>query len=256
MGSIPPDYWGRFLLILSGAGQTLLIVGVSLAIGLVTGTLMALARLSRNWLIGGFAYAYVFVFRGTPLLVQIFLIYYGLSQFDLIRDSFLWTFFREPFWCAILAFVMNTTAYTAEIVRGGLQSVPHGQVEAARATGMSQLLIFRRIRLPVAIRQAIPAYGNEVILMVKASSLASTITIMEITGVANRIISRTYDVVPTFIMAGALYLLFNWVATEIMRFVEYRLTPYLRRRGDDGRGAPLIERYLARPLGLGARRLA
>ena len=146
------------------------------------------------------------MFRGTPLLVQIFLIYYGLGQFEAIRDSFLWTFFREPFWCAILALTLNTGAYTSEIIRGGIQSVPFAQIEAARACGMGRLLLFRRIVLPLAIRQALPAYGNEIILMVKASSLASTITLMEVTGIARGIIAKTFAPVEIFIVAGAIYL--------------------------------------------------
>jgi len=239
---------------LSGATLTVLIVGLVMILGLFSGTGMALLRLSPNRFVAGFAYLYVFVFRGTPLLLQLYLIYFGLSQFDFVRQTFLWAFFREPYWCAILALTMNTTAYTAEIVRGGIQSVPHGQVEAARATGMSKLLVFRRVIVPVTIRQALPAYGNELILMVKASSLASTITVVEITGVAKRLYSRTYDS-EVFVIAGAIYLVINWIAAEIVHFAEYRMTPYLRNRGDDGKKAPLIERFIARPLGLGQKAL-
>lgn len=239
---------------LEGAGLTVLIVALVMVLGLLTGTGMALMRLSDNWMVSGFAYSYVFVFRGTPLLLQLYLIYFGLPQFDFVRESFLWSFFREPYWCAVLALTMNTTAYTAEIVRGGIQSVPHGQIEAARATGMSRLLLFRRVVLPVTIRQALPAYGNEMILMIKASSLASTITVVEITGVAKRLYSRTYDS-EVFMIAGAIYLVINWIAAEVVRFAEYRMTPYLRRRGDDGKNAPLIERFIARPLGMGQKAL-
>jgi octopine/nopaline transport system permease protein len=170
----------------------------------------------------------VFVFRGTPLLVQIFLIYYGLGQFEAIRDSFLWTFFREPFWCAILAYTLNTGAYTSEIIRGGMQSVPYGQIEAARACGMGRLLLFRRIVFPIAIRQALPAYGNEIMLMVKASSLASTITLMEVTGVARSIISKSFAPVEIFIVAGAIYLLINFLVSHAIRHAEHRLSAHLR----------------------------
>ncbi|MEM7442782.1 MAG: ABC transporter permease subunit [Pseudomonadota bacterium] len=239
-----------FFSMLGGAVLTVQIVALVMILGIMSGTGMALMRLSKNRAVAGFAYGYVFVFRGTPLLLQLYLIYYGLAQFDFVRQSFLWAFFREPYWCAILALTMNTTAYTAEIVRGGILSVPHGQVEAARATGMSKLLMFRRLTIPLTIRQALPAYGNEVILMIKASSLASTITVVEITGVARRLYSRSYDP-EVFMIAGAIYLLINWIAAEVVHFAEYRMTPYLRRRTDKGKNAPLIERFIARPLGLG-----
>jgi octopine/nopaline transport system permease protein len=169
------------------------------------------------------------VFRGTPLLVQIFLIYYGLGQIPFIRDSFLWPFLREAYWCAILAFTLNTAAYTSEMIRGGILAVPHGQVEAAYACGFSRFLVYRRIIAPIAIRQALPAYGNEVILMVKASSLASTITLLEITGIARRIISQSFAVFEVFIVAGAIYLVINFLVTRAIRAAEWRLTPYLRR---------------------------
>ena len=133
-------------------------------------------------------------------------------------------------WCAILALALNTGAYTSEILRGAIETVPQGQVEAARACGMSRLRVFRRIVLPVAIRQMLPAYGNEVILMVKASSLASTITMMEITGVARRMIAQTFAVFEIFIVAGILYLLINFIATRLIKHAEWRMTPYLRAR--------------------------
>src|SRR6266403_1832749 len=192
--------------LLSGVPLLLKLWALSVAIGALFAVAIALLRLSGikplEWLAG----FYVFVFRGTPLLVQMFLIYYGLSQFPEIRQSFLWVFLREPYWCAILAFILNTAAYGSEIVRGGLLAVPFGEVEAARAFGMSGLLLFRRVVFPIALRQALPAYGNEVILMIKATSLASIITLMEVTGIAQRIISETFRAVEVFICAGAIYL--------------------------------------------------
>jgi octopine/nopaline transport system permease protein len=171
---------------------------------------------------------YVFAIRGTPLLVQIFLIYYGLGQFEWIRESFLWPVLRNPFWCAIIALSINTTAYGSEIIRGGLESVPWGEVEAGRSIGMSGVLLFRRIIFPVAIRQALPAYGNEVILMVKATSLASTITIMEMTGVANVIMAENYRPLEAFIIAGSVYLLINFILTRIVQSIEWYLSGHLR----------------------------
>jgi octopine/nopaline transport system permease protein len=218
--SVPP--------LLGGLVLTMELVLLSLLLGAILAIGVALMRVSPYPPVAALAYAYVFVFRGTPLLVQIFLIYYGLGQFEAIRESFLWTFFREPFWCAILALTLNTAAYTGEIIRGGIQSVPWGQIEAARACGMSRFLMFRRIIFPIAIRQALPAYGNEVILMVKSSSLASTITLLEVTGIARGIISRTFAPVEIFIVAGAIYLSINFLVTRAIRYAEWRLNPHLR----------------------------
>lgn len=133
---------------------------------------IALMRLSKSRWLSVPAYGYVFFFRGTPLLLQLFLVYYGLSQFEFIRNSFLWSFLRQAYWCAIITFAMHTAAYVAEIMRGAIQAVPKGHIEAARALGMSRILTFRRIVAPTAIRYGFPAYGNEVILMLKASALA------------------------------------------------------------------------------------
>lgn len=222
--------WDVLPRLLGGLPLTLELVGAALAAGAVLAFAVAMLRISGNRPAMVFASAYVFVFRGTPLLVQIFLIYFGLGQFEIIRESFLWVFLREPYWCGVLALTLNTAAYTSEILRGGIESVPPGQIEAARACGMSRALVFRRITLPVAIRQMLPAYGNEVILMVKASSLASTITLMEITGIARRVIAQTYAVFEIFIVAGAIYLLLNFIASRIIKYAEWRLTPYLRAR--------------------------
>ncbi|MBL6946951.1 MAG: ABC transporter permease, partial [Rhodospirillales bacterium] len=190
--------------ILGGMWLTLQMVTLSLSIGFVCAVGVALIRVSSvSWAVA-LVRGYVFVMRGTPLLVQLFLIYYGLGQFAFIRDSFLWVFLREPYFCAILALAINTTAYGSEIIRGGLESVSWGEKEAARAFGMSGVLLFRRIVFPIAIRQALPAYGNEAILMVKATSLASTITMMEMTGIAGEIMSETYQPMEPFIVAGSL----------------------------------------------------
>jgi len=216
--------------LLDGLWMTVQLVVLSLAFGFVAAVGVALMRLSRNPAVSGIAWAYVFVFRGTPLLVQIFLIYYGVGQFEAVRESFAWPVLREAYWCAILALTLNTAAYSSEIIRGGIQSVPRGHIEAARACGMSPALTFRRITLPLAFRQALPAYGNEVVLMVKASSLASTITIMEITGIAKAINSRTFAPFEVFAAAGAIYLAINFLATRAIQYAEWRLTPYLRPR--------------------------
>ena len=210
----------------AGLPTTLLLVLQALAAGFALAVGLALLRVSPNRLASGTAYGFVYVFRSTPLLVQLFLIYYGSGQFrPFLEDAGLWFLFRDAWFCAVMALTLNTAAYTSEIIRGGLQSVPHGQVEAGRAIGMSRLQLFRRVTFPLAIRQALPAYGNEIILMVKASSLASTITILEITGIAKTIIASSFRPVEVFIVAGAFYLSINFVVTRAIRLAEHRLSP-------------------------------
>ncbi len=210
--------------------ETLLLAGSSLSMGFVIAIVVALARVSSNMVISKMAYGYMYIFRSTPLLVQIFLIYYGSGQFrPFLQEYGLWVFFRESWFCAILALTLNTGAYTSEIIRGGIQSVPWGQLEAAKACGMSGLLLFRRITFPVAIRQALPGYGNEVILMIKSTSLASIITILEITGVAKKIIAETWSPVEVFIIAGAIYLSINFILTRLVQFAEIKMSPQLYR---------------------------
>lgn len=216
--------------LLSGVPLTLELAVLSTALGAAIALALALMRLSKVAPLAWAAQFYVFVFRGTPLLVQIFLIYYGLSQFREVRASFAWPLLREPYWCAVLALMLNTGAYASEIIRGGLMSAPHGQIEAARACGMSRTLTLRRIILPLALRQALPAYGNELVLMVKSTSLASIITLMEITGIAAKIISETYRAIEVFVVAGAIYLAINFALTRAVMLLEHRLTPHLRER--------------------------
>ncbi|CAN7721664.1 ABC transporter permease [Neorhizobium tomejilense] len=203
------------------------------AISITAGTLLAIS-IALTSVLGGtagraIAGAYVFVFRGSPLLVQMFLIYYGLGQFrPSLQALGIWTIFREPYWCAVIALTLNTAAYSGEIFRGALQSVSAQQVEAARACGMSGVLLFRRIIFPIALRQALPAYGNEIVLMVKATALASVITIMEITGLAGKLIADSFRAFEVFIVASAVYLLINFVLTRILVGLECWLSPHLR----------------------------
>jgi len=203
---------------------TLGLVGMSLLIGFVLAMLVALGRLHQNPLLNKPAYLFVYIFRSSPLLIQIFLIYYGSGQFRQELTAIgLWQFFREPWFCAVLALALNTAAYTAEIIRGGIQSVPHGLLEAGRTIGMNSTQLFRRITFPLAIRQALPAYGNEVILMVKSSSLASTITIMDITGVYKEIASEYFSPLEPLIIAGGIYLLLNFIVTQLIAFAERKM---------------------------------
>ncbi|WP_417804385.1 ABC transporter permease [Thalassospira lucentensis] len=213
--------------LLSSVPLTVSLVAVSLACGLLLAISLTASRILGPTPLAWLVRAYVFVFRGTPLLVQIFLIYYGLSQFEAVRDSIFWGLLRDPFWCASLALMLNTAAYTTEIIRGGVQAVPPGQVEAARACGMSNLTLVRRIVAPIALRQALPVYGSEVILMIKATSLASVITILEVTGVAHKIISASYRSVEVFMCAGAIYLALNFLVTRLVSAIEKRLNKHL-----------------------------
>jgi octopine/nopaline transport system permease protein len=209
--------------LLAGVPVTLALLGGALVMGLLLAATITAARLAHNRALQGAGHAYVTVVRGTPLIVQIFLIYFGLGQFDALRESFLWPAFRNEYFCAILALSLNTAAYTSEIIRGGILSVPAGQIEAAAAAGMNRAGRLRHIVLPLAIRQMLPAYGNEVVLMVKATSVASVITIMEITGIARSIAGETYAPLEVFTAAGAIYLTINAVLSAGVSWLERRL---------------------------------
>jgi His/Glu/Gln/Arg/opine family amino acid ABC transporter permease subunit len=216
--------------LLQGALMTVQLVIIALAIGLLLTVPLALLRVSKNRWVWMPVYGYTYLFRGTPLLIQLFLIYYGLSQFDWIKETFLWTFFREPYWCALTAFTLNTTAYSTEILRGAIQNVPHGEVEAARACGMSKWLLYRRIVLPNAFRTVLPAYSNEVISMLQASAIASVVTLMDLTGVARVIVARTFAPYEIFITIAVMYLILTYAIDFAFRAVEHRLSGHLRDR--------------------------
>ncbi|EAQ63444.1 ABC basic amino acid transporter, inner membrane subunit [Marinomonas sp. MED121] len=212
---------------MQGTWVSLQLIFLSVVLGGIFALPIALARISKNPLISGLPFAYIFFFRGTPLLVQIFLVYYGASQFEVVRESFLWPILREPFWCAIIAFTLNTSAYTAEIFRGAIQAIPVGEVEACKVVGMTKVQMYRRILLPRAFGIVLPAYGNEIILMLKGSALASTITILDLTGMARTIIARTYTPIEIFLAAGAIYLVISMVVIAIFKQVEKRQNRYL-----------------------------
>jgi octopine/nopaline transport system permease protein len=180
-------------------------------------------RVSKNKFLSNPAYYFIYTIRGTPLLLQLFFIYYGLAQFTFIRESFLWYVLESPLFCGILTLTLSTAAYSAEIIRGGMQSVSPGYIEAGSSMGMGKLLRLRKIILPITIRQALPAYGNELILMVKATSLISIVTLMEITGIARTIISKTYAPVEIFIVAGSIYLFINFVITRFIKYAEHKV---------------------------------
>ena len=199
---------------------TLKLLSVSLFIGLFIGLFFAILRIKNNIILGKIAYGYSYTFRGTPLLVQIFIIYYGFGQVELIRESFLWAILKEPYWCAVIAFALNTGAYTSEILRSAFQTIKPGFIEAGKSLGVSNKLIFYKIQIPIAIRQSLPAYGNEIILMLKGTSLASTVTLMDLTGVAKYIISTTFKPIEVFIIAGSIYLFFTFIIHNLIKFLE------------------------------------
>ena len=205
---------------LGAAAITIKLLVLSLAIGLLIGLFFAILRLNKNIIINRFAYGYSYLFRGTPLLVQIYIIYFGLGQIEFIRSTFLWVILKEPFWCAIIAFALNTGAYTSEILRSAFQTIKPGVIEAGKSLGISNKIIFYKIQIPIAIRQSLPAYGNEIILMLKGTSLASTVTIMDLTGVAKHIISTTFKPVEVFILAGSIYLFMTFIVHNIIKFLE------------------------------------
>ncbi len=220
--------WKYLPKIIDGAVTTIELMALALLIGAIIAVPIALMRLSKNKILRWPAFGYIFFFRGTPLLVQIFLIYYGLSQFEAVRESFMWSILREAYWCAIIAFALNTGAYTAEILRGAISAVPKGQVEAAMSVGMGPARTFRHVVFPQAIRIAVPAYGNEIILMLKGSALASTITLLDITGMAQTVIARTYMQTEFLIVAGLFYLAITFVITRGFKLLESRINQHLK----------------------------
>ena len=206
--------------LLPAALVTLKLLICSLIIGLFIGLGFAILRLNKNIFINKFANVYSYLFRGTPLLVQIFIIYYGLAQIEYLRSTFLWTIIKEPYWCAIIAFSLNTGAYTSEILRSAFQTIKIGVIEAGKSLGISNKIIFYKIQIPIAIRQSLPAYGNEIILMLKGTSLASTVTLMDLTGVAKYIISTTFKPIEVFIVAGSIYLFMTFCIHNLIKFLE------------------------------------
>ena len=212
-----------FFKIVEGIPLTLQVVSIATILGIFLAVAVALMRISGNRLMSLPAYYFVYLIRGTPLLLQLYFVYYGLSQFEAIRESILWPILKEPYWCGIITLTISTGAYSSEIIRGGILSVSKNYIEASGALGLSQIKTFMLITLPITVRQALPAYGNELILMVKASSLISIVTLMEITGIARTIISKTYAPVEIFLVAGSIYLVINFIIVMFVNLAERRL---------------------------------
>lgn len=213
---------------LDGAITTVQLVFLSLVIGLLLAVPLAILRTTSSIAVSGPIWLFTYLFRGTPLLVQLYIIYYGVAQIPGIQGTFWWDLFREPFYPALIAFTLNTAAYTTEILRGALQSTPQGEIEAAKAYGMSWVLRVRRIVLPSAFRRALPAYSNEVIFMLHASAIASVVTIVDITGAARDIYSRFYAPFVAFSFAALIYLLLTFMLVYGFRRLEHRLMAHQR----------------------------
>ena len=209
--------------LLSATLTTLKLLSLSLIFGLIIGLIFSIMILSKNKFVSNFSYGFSYVFRGTPLLVQIFIIYFGLGQIEYLRSTILWSILKEPYWCAIIAFALNTGAYTSEILRSAFQTIKPGLIEAGKSLGISSKIIFYKIQIPIAIKQSLPAYGNEIILMLKGTSLASTVTLMDLTGVAKYIISTTFKPVEVFIVAGSIYLFLTFLIHNFIKFAEKRM---------------------------------
>jgi octopine/nopaline transport system permease protein len=218
--------------LLAAAPLTLLLTAVAGALGLLLGIVAALARLSRSRALSLVAETYSFVFRGTPALVQIYLIYYGLGEIlpgTWVRHSFLWPYLRDGLWYAILALSLNQGAYVSEVFRGAIMSIPKGQLEAAQAFGMSSGLVLRRITLPLAFRACLPVLTSDMIILLKTTSLASTITVMELMGTARMLQRQTLLVYEPLIATGIIYFVVVALLTGIMKLVELRLSTDRRK---------------------------
>ncbi|KEI71104.1 arginine ABC transporter permease ArtM [Endozoicomonas elysicola] len=214
--------------LLKGLGTTLELTLVSLLTGLVLAILftivLSLKVKALTWLVK----LQILLFTGTPLLIQIFLIYYGPAQFDLIKDSVIWPLLSQPWFCAMLALALNSAAYSTLLFKGAIDAVPRSDWEACMALGMTHKQALLKVILPHAARRALPAYGNEIILVMKGSSLASTITLMDLMGYAARLNAQTYDTLTVFTMAGLIYLAMTGVLTLLIRFMEHKVLAFSR----------------------------
>ena len=213
-----------------GLWKTIILVVSSLAIGLCIAIPIALLATAKSKWISFLPKAYIYFFRGTPLIVQMYMIYHGMGQFELVHESFLWTIFKEAYACALIAFALNTAGYTGEILRGTIEQTLFGEIEAAKACGMSVPMIYRRVLLPSTFRRALPAYGNEVIFMLHGSALAGVITIVDLFGAAKIVNSRYFVPFESFITAGLFYLCLTFMIVWAFKKAEHHFHAYLRPR--------------------------
>ncbi|ELF6204573.1 ABC transporter permease [Pseudomonas putida] len=222
--------WEALPLYFGGLLTTLKLLAISLFFGLLAAIPLGLMRVSKQPVVNLVAWLYTYVIRGTPMLVQLFLIYYGLAQFKAVRESFAWPLLSSAAFCACLAFGVNTSAYTAEIIAGSLKATPHGEIEAAKAMGMSRMKMYRRILLPSALRRALPQYSNEVIMMLQTTSLASIVTLIDITGAARTVNAQYYLPFEAYITAGVFYLCLTFILVRLFKMAERRWLGYLAPR--------------------------
>ncbi|MFJ5295427.1 ABC transporter permease [Pseudomonas sp. RC10] len=222
--------WDNLPLYFGGLLITLKLLALSLFFGLLAALPLGLMRVSKVAWVNLLAWGYTYVIRGTPMLVQLFLIYYGLAQFEAVRESIFWPWLSSATFCACLAFAINTSAYTAEIIAGSLKSTPPGEIEAARAMGMSKAKMYRRILLPSALRRALPQYSNEVIMMLQTTSLASIVTLIDITGAARTVNAQFYLPFEAYITAGVFYLCLTFILVKLFKLAERRWLSYLAPR--------------------------
>ena len=232
------SHWKLFA---GGLANTLMLVAFGLAVGAVLALPMAVVRWYRVPVAAPLVGAFVYVFRGTPLLVQAYLVYFGLAQFEAVRESMIWPLLREPWWCCALAFAINSAAYQVEILRGGLDAVPRGEIEATTAIGMTRMTALRRIILPSALRRCLPMLGNETIFLLHGSAIASMLTVIDILGAGRRLNAQYYLAFEGFIAASVIYMVLVWAITRGLGMVERRtmrhLAPPPDRAGPSGRQA-------------------
>ena len=214
----------------AGVLVTLKLLLIALVFGLALAVPLGLMRVSKQPVVNFPAWLYTYAIRGTPMLVQLYLLYYGLAQFEAVRQSVLWPYLSSATFCACLAFAINTSAYSAELLAGSLKSTPHGEIEAGKAMGMSRATLFRRILLPSALRRVLPQYSNEVLMMLQTTSLASIVTLVDITGAA-RTVSARYDLpFEAFVTAAIFYLAMTFILVRLFKLAERRWLAYLAPR--------------------------
>ncbi|MEP1536609.1 MAG: ABC transporter permease [Paracoccaceae bacterium] len=214
---------------LMGIGLTFQLLVISAILGLMLAVCLLLMRISSKWYLSWPAQVYIYVFRGTPILVQIFIVYYGFPQLEFIRDSILWPVFRDPFGCAIFALTLNTGAYVSEILRGGVLGVDRGILEAGSALGLSVRQKFIYLTTPIATRLALPAYGNDIISLLKSTALASTITLADMTGIARTLVAQTFAPYEIFVTLAIVYMILTWILQKLLGRVERRLGRYMEK---------------------------
>ena len=217
-------------LYLQGLWTTLQLLALALAFGMAAALPLAVARASRRRWLALPVWGFTYVVRGTPLLVQLFLIYYGLAQFEAVRASVLWPWLADAWFCAVLAFAINTCAYTTEIIAGAMRTLPAGEIEAARSLGFSPWQVLRRIVLPSALRRSLPAYSNEAIMMLHGTSLASVVTLLDLTGAAREVNSRHFLPFEAFVTAALFYLALTFILVALFRAAEARWLAHLQAR--------------------------